>query len=86
MRKPTHHPPPEQYTPSYAELGIVAEAGCLIEVRAPDADDMRTRWPRIWLTPDAATQLLEWLPRAIEVQMEPDALVIADPKGQAHDS
>lgn len=57
-----------QYTPSYAEVGVVAQHGHFIEVRTPDPDVPDGPWSRVWLTRQAAQTLLEWLPRALQEQ------------------
>jgi len=70
--------PPRQYSPSFADLGVRAQAGRLIEVRTPDAlgyrssDGHPTQWTRCWLTPKAAEKLLAWLPDAIAEQARSD--------------
>jgi hypothetical protein len=64
--KPVTAPAPLEFGPSCSELGIVAQQGKLIEVRAPDpdSDEAGATWPRIWLTANAARRLRDWLPEA----------------------
>lgn len=72
MRKPENRvPSPDpRLNLSYAELGVIAEPGRLIEVRAPDEE--KGDWPRIYLTPRAARQLQEWLGMAYDVAVDSD--------------
>ncbi len=61
---PAPHVLPPQFDRSYAHLGIVAQRGRLIEVRAPVIEGGGD-WPRIHLDAEAAERLLEWLPQAL---------------------
>jgi hypothetical protein len=69
--------PPRQYDRSYKDLGVLAENGCMIELRTPDPDAIRAEWPRIWLTVEAAEKLLNWLPEAIAEATKPNGRVPA---------
>lgn len=77
MKIPDPPHPPRQFSPSFKDLGLVAQAGRLIELRAPDPDQPASKWARIWLTPDAAQALLNWLPDAIAEQSPKKAAVDA---------
>jgi hypothetical protein len=65
-KKPDFRQPP-MYERSYAEAGVVAQRGRVIELRAPDPDVHTSHgWPRIWLTREAAITLHAWLGEAID--------------------
>lgn len=70
-RKPDRRP--QIFERSYCELGVVAQPGRLVEIRAPDPDRPKGDWRRVWLTVSAAMWLRDWLPEAIETaKPEPD--------------
>jgi hypothetical protein len=67
MGKPDRPTPPSQYSPSCSQVGLIAQRGRLIEMRAPNPDAPAGPWNRVWLTPDAASRLRDWLAAAVAV-------------------
>lgn len=53
---------------SCADVGVLAQPGRLIEIRArePGVHPSRCEWDRVYITPEAADTLVEWLEEAIE--------------------
>lgn len=79
--KPDAEPRPQQYTASFAELGVTAQFGRSIDVRAPTP--LKGTWSHVYLTPRAARQLLEWLPLALAEQAGTDPITLAGARGEA---
>jgi hypothetical protein len=61
---PVKHAPP-QYSRSIAYVGVVAEKGKMIELRAPDPHAGSGSWSRMLIGEQAAEKLIEWLPEAL---------------------
>lgn len=71
MKKPSRDLPPE-HSPSFSAVGLFTQPGTLIEVRAPDPDNPKGEWQRLYLKPSGARSLLDWLPNAIEMSERHD--------------